>query len=56
MNKLADQLALILTTLWVGALWTIGVTAYVLFTTLKGLQSDTQLAGLLAGKLFNLVS
>lgn len=56
MNKLADQLALVLTTLWVGALWAIGVTAYMLFTTLKGLQSDSQLAGLLAGKLFNLVS
>lgn len=56
MNKLTDYLALILTTFWVGALWAVGVTAYILFTTLKGLQSDTQLAGLLAGKLFNLVS
>jgi len=47
-----DKFALILITLWVGALWTTGGTAYVLFDTLR----DRQLAGQLAGTLFNYVS
>lgn len=55
MNRIADNFAHIIITLWVGALWSVGVTAYVLFNTLQGSQ-DTQLAGMLAGKLFNLVS
>ncbi len=53
MNQLTDKLATIVITLWVGALWAVGVTAYILFTSLP---TDTQLAGMLAGKLFSLVS
>lgn len=55
MNQVSDKFAHIIITLWIGALWTVGATAYVLFTTLSS-QADTQLAGLLAGKLFTLVS
>ena len=47
-----SRLNLIVVTLWVGALWTTGLTAYVLFDTLQ----DKQLAGSLAGKLFTVVS
>jgi hypothetical protein len=47
-----SRLNLIVITLWVGALWTTGLTAYVLFDTLQ----DKLLAGNLAGKLFTLVS
>ena len=43
---------LIVITLWIGALWMTGLTAYVLFDTLQ----DKQLAGSLAGKLFTVVS
>ncbi len=43
---------LIVVTLWVGALWMTGLTAYILFDTMQ----DKQLAGSLAGKLFNIVS
>ena len=46
------RLNLIVVTLWVGALWMTGLTAYVLFDTLQ----DKQLAGSLAGKLFTVVS
>ena len=46
------RLNLIVVTLWVGALWMTGLTAYVLFDSLQ----DKQLAGSLAGKLFNIVS
>jgi len=46
------RLNLIIITLWVGALWTTGLTAYILFDTLQ----DKQMAGSLAGKLFTLVS
>ena len=46
------RLNLIVITLWVGALWTTGLSAYVLFDTLQ----DKQLAGNLAGKLFTIVS
>lgn len=53
MNQLSSKFAQITITLWVGGLWAVGVTAYVLFTNL---QDNTQLAGLLAGKLFTLVS
>ncbi len=52
MNNWSDKLSLIITTLWVGALWTTGATAYVLFNTLQ----DSQLAGQLAGKFFTYVS
>ena len=47
-----SRLNLIVVTLWVGALWTTGLTAYVLFDTLQ----NKQLAGSLAGKLFTIVS
>jgi hypothetical protein len=46
------RLNLIVVTLWVGALWMTGLTAYVLFDSLQ----DKQLAGSLAGKLFTIVS
>lgn len=52
MSQFLDKFAIILITLWVGALWTTGATAYVLFDTL----SDRQLAGQLAGTLFTYVS
>jgi hypothetical protein len=49
MQRLTDNLALILVTAWVGGLWAIGcLAAPVLFYTLV----DKQLAGLLAGKMF----
>jgi hypothetical protein len=47
-----SRLNLIIVTLWVGALWMTGLTAYVLFDSMQ----DKQLAGSLAGKLFNIVS
>ena len=46
------RLNLIVITLWVGALWTTGLSAYILFDTLQ----DKQLAGSLAGELFTVVS
>lgn len=49
---MAYRLSLIIITLWVGALWTTGISAYVLFDTLQ----DKQMAGMLAGKLFNVVT
>ena len=47
-----SRLNLIVITLWVGSLWTTGLSAYVLFDSLQ----DKQLAGSLAGKLFTVVS
>ena len=47
-----SRLNLIVITLWVGALWTTGLSAYMLFDSLQ----DKQLAGNLAGKLFTVVS
>ena len=47
-----SRLNLIVITLWVGALWATGFSAYIIFDTLQ----DRQLAGSLAGKLFTLVS
>lgn len=49
---MAYRLSLLLVTLWAGALWTTGFSAYVLFDSLQ----DKQMAGLLAGKLFIVVS
>ena len=46
------RLSLIIVTLWVGALWATGYSAYLLFDTLQ----DKQLAGQLAGRLFTAVS
>jgi hypothetical protein len=51
-NNWSDKFSLIVITFWVGALWTTGVVAYVLFNSLQ----DSQLAGQLAGKFFNYVS
>jgi Domain of unknown function (DUF4149) len=47
-----QKFSLIVTTLWVGALWAIGLVAYVLFKTLP---NNHQLAGNLAGQLFTIV-
>lgn len=47
-----QKLSLIVVTLWVGALWMTGITAYTLFQKL----GDKQLAGNLAGNLFEIVS
>ena len=47
-----SRINLIVITLWVGALWMTGLTAYVLFDALR----DKQLAGNLAGRLFTIVS
>jgi len=49
---MSKKLTLIIITLWVGALWMTGLSAYVLFDTLQ----DKQLAGSLAGRLFTIVS
>jgi len=49
---MAYRLSLIIITLWVGALWMSGISAYVLFDSLQ----DKQMAGMLAGKLFSVVS
>ncbi len=43
---------LLVTTLWVGALWCTGLSAYLIFDTIQ----DRQLAGAIAGKLFTAVS
>ena len=52
MKNLADNLALIAVTLWVGGLWAIGyLAAPVLFSAL----SDKMLAGMLAGRMFSLI-
>lgn len=49
---MSKKLTLIVITLWVGALWMTGLSAYLLFDTLQ----DKQMAGRLAGKLFIVVS
>jgi hypothetical protein len=54
MKHWSDKLALILVTLWVGALWAIGfIAAQVLF---DALSQDKQMAGMLAGRMFTVVS
>ena len=54
MNNWSDKLALIVITLWVGALWAIGyIAAPVLF---YASQVDRQTAGMLAGQMFTLVA
>lgn len=53
MRKLADALQAVAATLWVGGLWVTGfMVAPLLFSTLP----DRGLAGMLAGKLFSLMS
>lgn len=49
---MTHRLALLLATLWAGALWMTGLTAYILFDMLP----DQILAGNIAGKLFVIVS
>ncbi len=49
---MSKKLTLIVITLWVGALWMTGLSAYLLFDTLQ----DKQMAGRIAGKLFLAVS
>lgn len=49
---MAYRLSLIVLTLWAGALWMTGVSAYILFDSLQ----DKQMAGMLAGRLFTIVS
>jgi hypothetical protein len=49
---MSRKLTLIVITLWVGALWMTGLSAYLLFDTLQ----DKQMAGRLAGRLFMVVS
>ncbi|SNR95083.1 protein of unknown function [Methylobacillus rhizosphaerae] len=54
MSAWSDKLAWIVTTFWVGALWVVG---YVVTPSLfSQLSSDKQLAGSLAGHLFELVA
>jgi hypothetical protein len=53
MNRWSDKFALIVVTVWVGALWAIGyLAAPTLFMTLASKQT----AGMLAGKMFTLVA
>lgn len=52
MSKLADHLLLVLVTLWVGTMWSIG---YIAAPTLFSTISDRGLAGAVAGRLFSVV-
>ena len=53
MKKIADGIAMLAVTAWVGGLWGIGYVAVpVLFQTLP----DRMLAGMLAGKMFTLIA
>ena len=49
---MSQKITLVVITFWVGALWAIGLVAYVLFKTLP---DNHQLAGNLAGQLFTIV-
>lgn len=53
MNRWADGFALVLITAWVGGLWAIG---YLAAPTLFHALADRQLAGVLAGKMFEWVA
>ena len=53
MNRLSEHLLLLLVTLWVGAMWSVG---YVVAPTLFGMIGDRTLAGNIAGRLFTLVA
>jgi len=54
MGNLSDKFALIVITLWVGALWAIGYLAAP--TLFYALQEDKQMAGMLASKMFTLIA
>ena len=49
---MAKHLAFITMTLWIGGLWMTGFSAYLLFDALQ----DKQMAGMLAGRLFTVIS
>jgi len=53
MSRFAEHLLVVLVTLWIGAMWTVG---YVVAPTLFGMIGDRTLAGNLAGRLFTLVA
>ncbi len=53
MKNLADYLALIAATLWVGGLWAIG---YLVVPILFSHLGDKQLAGIMAGRLFSAIA
>ena len=53
MKNLADNLALIAITLWVGGMWAIG---YMVAPALFSALPDRSLAGMLAGKMFTLIA
>ncbi len=52
MSRVADHLAVLAATLWVGALWAVG---YIAAPTLFGMLDDRMLAGNIAGRLFAVV-
>lgn len=52
MSHYAEHLLLVLVTLWIGAMWSIG---YLVAPTLFGMIGDRTLAGNVAGRLFTLV-
>lgn len=53
MKQWPDRLALIVITMWIGALWAVG---YLAAPTLFYALDNRQLAGMLAGKMFTLVA
>jgi hypothetical protein len=53
MSRLSEHLLVVLVTLWVGAMWSVG---YVVAPTLFGMIGDRTLAGNVAGRLFTLVA
>lgn len=52
MSRLSEHILLVLVTLWVGAMWSIG---YIVAPTLFGMLGDRTLAGNVAGRLFAIV-
>lgn len=52
MSRYAEHLLLVVVTLWVGAMWTVG---YLVAPTLFAMLGDRALAGNVAGRLFSLV-
>jgi len=53
MSRLSEHLLVVLVTLWVGAMWSVG---YVVAPTLFGMIGERALAGNVAGRLFTLVA
>jgi hypothetical protein len=52
LNRLAEHLALVIVTLWVGGMWAVG---YLVAPVLFDMVSDRVLAGRVAGRLFDFV-